>query len=124
VQQNADISLSCHHNNTNSKTGVSNLRLGPDIGEFGDDKQPALVIETRLACDASLAISIGPSSPWVILRAESRRAYPLLPGLREGSVGSGEIGKGVFWPGFRKRAGSVAGPCVVVDFEMRAEIAS
>ena len=82
------------------------------------------MIETRLACEANLAMSIGLSSPWVTLRAESRRAYPLLPGLREGSVGSGEIGNGVFWPGFRKRAGSIAGPCVVVDFEMSAVIAS
>lgn len=58
------------------------------------------------------------------LRAESRCTYPLLLGLRKGDVGSGEIGKGAVWLGFRKRAGSIAGPCVVVDFEMRAEIAS
>ena len=96
----------------------------PDIGEFGGDKQPALVIETRLACEANLAIRVGQSSPWVTLRAESRRTYSLLPGLREGDVGSGEIGNGAAWPGFRKRAGSIAGPCVVVDFEMSAEIAS
>ena len=38
VQQNADNSLSCHQNNTNSKTDGSNLSV-PDIGEFYADQQ-------------------------------------------------------------------------------------
>src|SRR5690242_11658585 len=38
VQQNADTSLSCHQNNTNSKTGDSNSGRVPDIGEFERDK--------------------------------------------------------------------------------------
>jgi hypothetical protein len=38
VQQNADTSLSCHQNNTNSKTDGSNLSA-PDIGDFSADQQ-------------------------------------------------------------------------------------
>jgi hypothetical protein len=56
VQQNADTSLSCHHNNTNSKTGNSNSEHAPDVGVFEMDKQSGPTIETRLACQANLDI--------------------------------------------------------------------
>ena len=39
VQQNADTSLSCHQNNTNSKDAVSNSCAAPDIGLRERDNQ-------------------------------------------------------------------------------------
>ena len=68
MQQNADTSLSCHHNNTNSKSDVSNSEVVPDIGEFELDKQRT-GIETRLARDANLDRKVRQKSPWVALRA-------------------------------------------------------
>ena len=124
MQQNADTSLSCHHNNTNSKTGDSNTEFVSDLEEFESDKQSGPAIETRLARDTNLDITDGQRRPWATLKAAFLCTYPLLSGLREREAGGEEGGKGAVFPVFRERAGSFAGLCVVVDFAMNAAIAS
>jgi hypothetical protein len=48
VQQNADTSLSCHHNNTNSETGFSHSNSATNIGESERGKQHLTTFETKL----------------------------------------------------------------------------
>jgi len=86
VQQNADTSLSCHQNNTNSKTGDSNSGRVPDIGEFERDKQSGPAIETRMARDANLDITDGQRHPWATLKAAFLCTTPCYLGYANGRL--------------------------------------
>lgn len=49
MQQKADTSLSCHHNNTNLKIGGSGLGAVTDVGEFERDESNLADSEARPA---------------------------------------------------------------------------
>ena len=52
VQQNADTSLSCHHNNTASEWTKHNSGVAANLQAFGKDKQQSPVPETHQAPDS------------------------------------------------------------------------
>ncbi len=51
-------------------------------------------------------------------------SYPLTEEPSAVAAGGGEPSRAAGWSGFRKRAGSTAGPAVVVDLSMNSEIGS
>jgi hypothetical protein len=69
VQQNADTSLSCHQNNTNSKSAVANSRVAPDIESHESHIQWGRVLKPWLTGEANHGIGSGQGSPWAILVA-------------------------------------------------------
>jgi hypothetical protein len=105
VQQNADTSLSCHHNNTNSKTDESNSGLGPDIGEFESDKQPGPATETRLARDANLDMTDGQRRPWATLKAAFLSTAPCYLGYANGTLAAKKPAKGQSVQSFENEPG-------------------